>query len=870
MPNVPFSLQIQQNISAELRAIATDTRALSAASVTMARTFQGALDTNTQALSRLGAELRTVQTHTQKTGSVFAGVFGGNLVSQVIGKVTGGITDLGKASLDLVGNLESNTAALTSMAGSADAAQKQLATFRQFASKTAFNTDDVIKYAVQLEGVGVTGTKVVPTLRDIADALAGVGRGADPQKLQQVTDAYLKVQTQGKAQTEELLQFADAGIPIFDVLAQALGKTSAQISDMAQKGELTAQVFDRAFDVGVQARWQGAAEKSSQTLQGIISNAQDVGTQFLTVLGKAAVESSGLEQRLQGVVNYLNNPEALEAVKRLGAELGSAAAHVFDMLGWLGQVLGLPPLEIPPPPDFSQAKTDVAAIGQGVAGWSEPATDFSKEIGHAQHEMDGLRRQEQAEAAAATNRTNAIRDATTQQDRIYDDQLTKLRAQGDALDRQYQIQQQQRNLARQSTKIGQDQLLALDISSNAGQGAAERLPDELNALADLQGQIRQDAAKADIKANEDAVQANKTRYDRQQQDAQTAIERQQEAQRQANAAAIQGWQDQIDAYKRLQDALAKPDPRIKATSDEYRAAYDSTFQGIQDTGTQTTTDTISAQTALYQQFYGHTLPDAAGAARPGLFAALWGTDTEQQAWGTTLTQNVLTGISAETDAWSKGHGSDLMNALMGGKNFQDAFNNWAGQVGGVEQAGGDVARGVRQAAGLDTPDKNYGAASYPGTTAGVPDSARSGVGKGPNSNDTRMAGNPNAAANLTDPDTYNPLSPNNPLTGGIGRALGDIWNNVTGGGRASGGSVYAGMTYPVNEPQLGGRPEYFTPAMDGYISNTAPMAGGGGGTTIVNHINLTIAAPGTQDRDYWRGVAQTISQELAGYMRVRG
>jgi tape measure domain-containing protein len=856
MPNVPFSLQIQQNISAELRAIATDTRALSAASVTMARTFQGALDTNTQALSRLGAELRTVQTHTQKTGSVFAGVFGGNLVSQVIGKVTGGITDLGKASLDLVGNLESNTAALTSMAGSADAAQKQLATFRQFASKTAFNTDDVIKYAVQLEGVGVTGTKVVPTLRDIADALAGVGRGADPQKLQQVTDAYLKVQTQGKAQTEELLQFADAGIPIFDVLAQALGKTSAQISDMAQKGELTAQVFDRAFDVGVQARWQGAAEKSSQTLQGIISNAQDVGTQFLTVLGKAAVESSGLEQRLQGVVNYLNNPEALEAVKRLGAELGSAAAHVFDMLGWLGQVLGLPPLEIPPPPDFSQAKTDVAAIGQGVAGWSEPATDFSKEIGHAQHEMDGLRRQEQAEAAAATNRTNAIRDATTQQDRIYDDQLTKLRAQGDALDRQYQIQQQQRNLARQSTKIGQDQLLALDISSNAGQGAAERLPDELNALADLQGQIRQDAAKADIKANEDAVQANKTRYDRQQQDAQTAIERQQDAQRQANAAAIQGWQDQIDAYKRLQDAMAHPDDRIGKVSEKYREFYDASFQGIKDDGTQTTTDTISAMTAQYAAFYSH--PAGSDATAHSLFANLLGTPEQQQQAGADLANNVITGLGTAIHDWTGGKGSPLMSAIMGGTDLADAFKNWAGGTAGLENLGGDFAKSL-------FPEwKGLGAAAAGAT--GNPDvAAAQAVGQA--AVDSAINGDTGLANRLINAVTDNltgaapPAPTGNAQTGGsfgpdVGAAGNDLDTNLR--HRAFGGPVDSGwFTIGEHGPEL---------LHAGGAGAVLPNSDGGRAINITINVN----APGSPDRTYWQGVAQEISQALAGYQRVAG
>lgn len=90
-----------------------------------------------------------------------------------------------------------------------------------------------------------TATQVLKTakvgLNDIEEYLTRFGDLAlgDAQKFASFTNAFAKASAKGKADMEVLNIYMERGIPILDTLAKKMGKTTAEITDMASKGKIS-------------------------------------------------------------------------------------------------------------------------------------------------------------------------------------------------------------------------------------------------------------------------------------------------------------------------------------------------------------------------------------------------------------------------------------------------------------------------------------------------------------------------------------------------------------------------------------------------------------------------------------------------------
>ncbi len=89
-----------------------------------------------------------------------------------------------------------------------------------FAAKTPFQKLNLIPLTQQLIGMGFEAQKTLPTLQILGDSIAALGRGQDD--LNGVVLALGQVQTKGKLSTEEMLQFAERGLPVFEILEEKL------------------------------------------------------------------------------------------------------------------------------------------------------------------------------------------------------------------------------------------------------------------------------------------------------------------------------------------------------------------------------------------------------------------------------------------------------------------------------------------------------------------------------------------------------------------------------------------------------------------------------------------------------------------------
>ena len=98
-----------------------------------------------------------------------------------------------------------------------------------------------------------TATQVLKTakvgLNDMEEYLTRFGDLAlgDSQKFASFTNAFAKASAKGKADMEVLNIYLERGIPILDTLAKNLGKTSAEITDMASKGKISFNDLNNAI-----------------------------------------------------------------------------------------------------------------------------------------------------------------------------------------------------------------------------------------------------------------------------------------------------------------------------------------------------------------------------------------------------------------------------------------------------------------------------------------------------------------------------------------------------------------------------------------------------------------------------------------------
>jgi len=128
-----------------------------------------------------------------------------------------------------------------------------------------------------------------------------------------------QMKTKGKVSAEEMNQIAERGIPAWELLSKAIGKSVAETMKLAQLGRLRGGAAVDAIAAMMQQRYGGQMDRLSGTLTGRLSNLEDIrdraeglATQGLTqdlsnMLG-TALEHGDLATRLANSVNRMVTP----------------------------------------------------------------------------------------------------------------------------------------------------------------------------------------------------------------------------------------------------------------------------------------------------------------------------------------------------------------------------------------------------------------------------------------------------------------------------------------------------------------------------------------------------------------------------------
>jgi tape measure domain-containing protein len=142
---------------------------------------------------------------------------------------------------------------VTGGAGAADAAFKQL---QQYAQISPFETTEVVNAGKQLAAFGFTTAQAVEFTKRLGDVSAATGTDIGGLVLN-----LGQIQSRGFANLVDINQFLQRGIPLWDLLTQATGKTRAELQ--ALEGGIPADAILSAFRLLTDAG--GAYFQASET-----------------------------------------------------------------------------------------------------------------------------------------------------------------------------------------------------------------------------------------------------------------------------------------------------------------------------------------------------------------------------------------------------------------------------------------------------------------------------------------------------------------------------------------------------------------------------------------------------------------------------
>jgi tape measure domain-containing protein len=258
--------------------------------------------------------LASVKGFAGSVSTILKGAFSLSGIGGVVGALGSGLGVI--KAINAAADLESLNAEFAVMLGSASKAKGMVAEINKFANSTPFGTAGLSQNAKTLLAFGVSADQILPTLRRLGDVA-----GSSQERLDSLALAYAQVQSAGKLQGGDVLQFVNAGFNPLTELARTSGKAMTQLRKDMEGGAISADMVAKAFESATSAggRFFGNTASQSKTWNGMVSSMLDA---FQT--GLAAMGDS--------LIKYLK-PYLKEALD-LSAILPTWGKNVGDALVW--------------------------------------------------------------------------------------------------------------------------------------------------------------------------------------------------------------------------------------------------------------------------------------------------------------------------------------------------------------------------------------------------------------------------------------------------------------------------------------------------------------------------------------------------------
>lgn len=214
---------------------------------------------------------------------------------------TSAVARLTSSALKVQGAFESVSKSIEIFTGSAKVANRLVQELEDFSVITPFTPEEVVQTTKTLLAFGSAESEVLEITRQLGEVSAASGTS-----IENLGYIYGQVKAQGFAYAQDLAQFINAGVPIFELLAEQMGVAVSQVKALASEGEVTADIVAKAFEkaTGPVGRFTGALEAQSQTIFGLQSTLEGARLALLRAFGERIQEPA--KRLLKNTIDLVN------------------------------------------------------------------------------------------------------------------------------------------------------------------------------------------------------------------------------------------------------------------------------------------------------------------------------------------------------------------------------------------------------------------------------------------------------------------------------------------------------------------------------------------------------------------------------------
>jgi tape measure domain-containing protein len=192
--------------------------------------------------------------------------------------------DVGKKVVETGSEFQTLGVRLENLLGSTQKATEAFDMIKRLAITTPFEVTALTESFVKLTAFGMQPTEA--QMRALSDVASNLGGGTET--LSRVTLALGQAWTKTKLEGQEILQLAEAGVPVWDALATATGRSVPELQKMSEAGLLGRDVISKLIDELGRMN-AGASDKLMNTYAGAVSNAKDALAEFFDMVSRSGV-----------------------------------------------------------------------------------------------------------------------------------------------------------------------------------------------------------------------------------------------------------------------------------------------------------------------------------------------------------------------------------------------------------------------------------------------------------------------------------------------------------------------------------------------------------------------------------------------------
>ena len=238
------------------------------------------------------------------------------------------LVGLGTAAVASAVKFEKLNTSLEVLTGSAEEGAKAFERIKQFSAATPFQLGDLVSVNNQLMGFGLSADQAFDSLKMLGDVASVSGANLD-----RVAVAFGQSAAAGRVMTQDLNQFINNGIPIYQLLGDVTNKNVGELRDLASQGGITFDMLQEAFKKGTSegGKFFEGTKKLSQTLGGQLSTLRDNFSLMIAEFGQVIGDA------LRPMITYLTR--LFQRFKSLSPQVKKVVVIVTTLAAAIGPLM---------------------------------------------------------------------------------------------------------------------------------------------------------------------------------------------------------------------------------------------------------------------------------------------------------------------------------------------------------------------------------------------------------------------------------------------------------------------------------------------------------------------------------------------------